>query len=170
MKPNDFDIQVLIDDLQGTCQTIEHFLPEGMEREDLTETDLETIDQEIFLCEQCGWWFEVSEQTEDGLCRDCKVMTMKMKKNRKGVWEGDVSTLPVMKAHCKTCPFKPNERGLWQDVELANEVISRTLFKAHQICHGTEEGKKRTPKNRCKGAYDHNMEIYERLGHGHLVK
>lgn len=33
--------------------------------------------------------------------------------NRKGVWEGDVSTLPVMKAHCKTCPFKPNERGLW---------------------------------------------------------
>jgi len=87
-----------------------------------------------------------------------------------GGWKGDVSILPVMKAHCKTCPFKPNGRGLWANVPLANDVISRTLFKGHQICHGTEEGRKRTPKNRCKGAYDHNMEIYKRMGCDHLVK
>lgn len=77
--------------------------------------------------------------------------------------------LPVMVSHCKTCPFKPNEQGFYQDVLLANEVITRTLFKAHQICHGTE-GKKREPNHRCKGAFDHNMEIYKRLGVDGLIQ
>ena len=81
----------------------------------------------------------------------------------------DPEKTPVMKAHCKTCPFKKNENGFWQDTKLANEVIQRTLFQGHQICHGTE-GKNREPKNRCKGAFDHNMEIYTRLGLDKLVK
>lgn len=49
-----------------------------------------------------------------------------------------VCELPVMKAHCKTCPFKPDDNGRWQDPELAQQVIERTLFKGQQICHGTE--------------------------------
>lgn len=77
--------------------------------------------------------------------------------------------LPVMKNYCKTCPFKPNKKGVWQNVELANKVVERTLFKANQICHGTE-GKNRQANNRCKGAFDHNFEIYKRLGFEHLVK
>lgn len=81
----------------------------------------------------------------------------------------DCATLPVMAAHCKTCPFKPDSNGVWQDGRLANEVISRTLFNSHQICHGTE-GKSRKPNNRCKGAFDHNMEIYTRMGYKDLVK
>ena len=80
-----------------------------------------------------------------------------------------VHLLPVMKSCCKTCPFKPDENGRWADVKLANEVISRTLFKAQQICHGTE-GKNRKANNRCKGAYDNNFEIYKRLGLEHLLK
>lgn len=80
----------------------------------------------------------------------------------------DCSTLPVMVNHCKTCPFKEVE-GKWQDVRLANEVINRTLFNSHQICHGTE-GKNRKPNNRCKGSFDHNMEIYTRMGFKDLVK
>lgn len=79
------------------------------------------------------------------------------------------SDLPVNKVCCKTCPFRLNDKGYYQDVRLANEVISRTLFKAHQICHGTE-GKNRKCKSRCKGAFDHNLEIYKRLGFEHLVK
>lgn len=79
------------------------------------------------------------------------------------------SELPVMKVHCKTCPFKPDENGVWQNIKLANEVISRTLFKAHQICHGTE-GENRKANNRCKGAFDYNFEIYERMGFGELVE
>lgn len=83
------------------------------------------------------------------------------------------SNLPVMKAHCKTCPFKPNERGIWQDVKLANEVSNRTLFKAWQICHGTQDHTKKGNKgfrDRCKGSYDHNSEIYRRMGYGDLIK
>lgn len=81
----------------------------------------------------------------------------------------DCSKLPVMKSHCATRPFKLNDKGHWQNARLADEVVSRTLFKSHQICHATE-GKNRKPKNRCKGAFDHNMTIYERLGFKELVK
>lgn len=80
-----------------------------------------------------------------------------------------VSDLPVMKAHCASCPFKPNEHGIEQDVRLASEVTQRTLFNAQQICHGTE-GPNREPRNRCKGSYDNNKTIYDRMGLGHLLK
>jgi hypothetical protein len=80
-----------------------------------------------------------------------------------------VCELPVMKAHCKICPFKPDENGKWQDAQLANKVIERTLFNSQQICHGTE-GKNRKANNRCKGAYEHNFEIYDRMGLSHLLK
>lgn len=81
----------------------------------------------------------------------------------------DSSTLPVMKSHCKTCPFKLNEQGRAQNQQLANEVTNRTLFNSHQICHGTE-GPKRKANNRCKGSFDFNFEIYDRMGYAHLVK
>lgn len=79
------------------------------------------------------------------------------------------SDLPVMKGNCCSCPFKPNERGYWQNTSLANDVIARTLFKGHQICHGTEL-KDRTPRNRCKGAFDHNYAIYDRMGFADLIE
>lgn len=80
----------------------------------------------------------------------------------------DSEKIPVMEACCKTCPFR-SVNGKWQDVELANQVISRTLFKGHQICHGTEGGN-RQPNNRCKGAFDHNYEIYQRMGYEKFIK
>jgi len=80
-----------------------------------------------------------------------------------------VNHLPIMKACCKTCPFKANDKGHFQNPTLANEVISRTLFKAQQICHGTE-GEHREPNNRCKGSYDFNFTIYQRLGLDHLLE
>lgn len=80
-----------------------------------------------------------------------------------------VHTLPVMESCCKTCPFKEDGDGRWQDAQLANQVIERTFMKAQQICHGTEGGN-REANNRCKGAYDHNKTIYDRMGVGHLLK
>lgn len=74
----------------------------------------------------------------------------------------NVQDLAVMKNYCKTCPFKPDKEGKWQNQELACEVIKRTLLKGQQICHGTE-GENRKPNNRCKGAFKYNEEIYERL-------
>lgn len=79
-----------------------------------------------------------------------------------------VCELPVMKKHCKTCPFKPDENGKWQDVEIANKVVERTLFQAQQICHGTE-GKNRKANNRCRGAFDHLRTIYVRMGMPDLI-
>lgn len=73
-----------------------------------------------------------------------------------------VSDLPVMKTCCKTCPFKTDAAGRWQDPRLAEQVINRNLFKSQQICHGTE-GPKREPRNRCRGYYDYAFEIYKRL-------
>lgn len=73
-----------------------------------------------------------------------------------------ISEYPVMKACCATCPFKLDDKGRLQDVVLANAVTTRTLFKGQQICHGTE-GPNREVRNRCKGSYEHNMEIYRRL-------
>lgn len=54
-----------------------------------------------------------------------------------------VCNLPVMKSRCKTCPFKENNKRIWQNVELANTVIARNLFNSQQICHGTEGKKQR---------------------------
>jgi len=79
----------------------------------------------------------------------------------------NIATLPVMLACRKTCPFK-EVNGRMQDVALANKVTERTLFKAHQICHGSE-GKNRKPRNRCKGSFDFNFAIYERMGFSDLV-
>lgn len=74
-----------------------------------------------------------------------------------------VSDLPIMKACCKSCPFKLDQHSRMQDGELANKVIERTLFKAQQICHSTNI-------NRCKGSFDFNYEIYDRMGLSHLIK
>ena len=79
--------------------------------------------------------------------------------------------LPVMKQHCKTCPFKPNKDGHWQNVKIANGVIERTLFQGHQLCHSSYKNDEyHNATNRCKGSYDHNLEIYRRMGLEHLVE
>ena len=74
----------------------------------------------------------------------------------------EIHQLPVMKACCATWPFKL-VNGKHLNPQLAGEVTQSTLFKAQQICHGTESDN-RKPNNRCKGSYDHNFEIYQRLG------
>ena len=80
-----------------------------------------------------------------------------------------VSELPVMAVHCKSCPFKPNEKGFEQDLELASKVTARTLLNSQQICHKDyySEGKK---QYRCKGSFDCNKTIYERMNLSHLLK
>lgn len=79
----------------------------------------------------------------------------------------DMRKLPLMKKCCKTCPFKLNENNVYQDMSLAMEVSKRTLFDSQQICHGTETYDKagnREHHNRCIGSFNHNAEIYKRIG------
>lgn len=77
-RPTDFDVHKIIDTCQGTCSeslqsALDYWYPE-MNEDELTKDDLNTIDNEIFLCEQCGWWCEISEcaEDEDEICQECK--------------------------------------------------------------------------------------------------
>ena len=75
MRAEDFDIDKLVLYLQGTCKTtsegINDLYPD-MEEDDLTEEDVAHLDQEIFRCETCSWWCEISEMSEeDQTCTDC---------------------------------------------------------------------------------------------------
>ena len=53
-----------IEDLKGTCNSIN--------LDDFTVVELQLLDEEIFLCDQCGWWCPIEEITEDNICQDCK--------------------------------------------------------------------------------------------------
>lgn len=80
MRPDNFDVEQIIESLQGTCSNtlataIDQHYP-GMLEEDLTERDNDIIDNTIFLCDNCGWWCETSEAHESNsgcdICDDCK--------------------------------------------------------------------------------------------------
>lgn len=62
----------LIYDLQGTCNELHGFL-ERHDAEDLIDhiPFLEYLDNHIFLCDSCGWWCELSEMSDEGVCSDC---------------------------------------------------------------------------------------------------
>lgn len=65
----------------------------------------------------------------------------------------------VNKTNCKSCPFKQDERGAPQDVELMNQVIIRCLHtQKQQLCHGTDN------KTYCRGMRDHWLQILFRTG------
>jgi len=75
-KPNDFDVNDLIEYLQGTCMTLDEGINDLYPDCDsmiLTTDDHTAIDNEIFLCEDCDWWYEICEQSEDEptKCKDC---------------------------------------------------------------------------------------------------
>jgi len=71
------EIQNIINSLQGSCQSLREVCEnEGFEEEDLLPEQINEIEQEIFLCTTCGWWYEISEmseESEDGenTCEGC---------------------------------------------------------------------------------------------------
>jgi len=76
IRPADFDINDVISFLQGTCKTLNEALVALYEVDGdeniLTSEDHAVMDNEIFLCDTCNWWFDISEQSEDGeKCNDC---------------------------------------------------------------------------------------------------
>lgn len=81
-RPDDFDMQKVVEYLQGTCMNsledgIQVFYPD-MTEDDLTDDDRSYFDNELFSCDQCGWWCETSSQCAEfdsccdtGYCTDC---------------------------------------------------------------------------------------------------
>lgn len=70
----EIDIQKLAETLQGTCMTLEGgiqvILGDDTEQE-LTPQQHDELDQEVFLCDTCGWWCEAHERSESDECVDC---------------------------------------------------------------------------------------------------
>lgn len=44
-----------------------------LDTEDFTVVELQLLDDEIFLCDECSWWCELGEMSEKGesICTDC---------------------------------------------------------------------------------------------------
>lgn len=61
-------IQERIEELRGTCDSFDDI-------DDFSQAELEELDGEIFCCDTCGWWCEISEaEANDGgqdICGDC---------------------------------------------------------------------------------------------------
>ena len=66
-------VMSICEDLQGTCQS----LMESCEKHNIDELEvihLNWIEQEIYLCDACGWWYEAGDDCDyDGetFCGDC---------------------------------------------------------------------------------------------------
>lgn len=54
----------IISELEGTFEDIE--------LDDFTIEELYLIDENIFHCDQCGWWFCTEECAQDEICYDCR--------------------------------------------------------------------------------------------------
>lgn len=80
-KISNDQIHKIVESLEGTCKTMDQIIiqvtdNDGLTEEDITESQMTYIDQTIFKCSDCGWWFEMAEETksehEDEMgCREC---------------------------------------------------------------------------------------------------
>jgi len=88
MRAENFDIEDVIQNLQGTCGhpisscfgedgiLNDDYTPKypDMDEDDLTEDDYMELDNWIFVCESCGWWCGTSEDNDfegQRYCDDC---------------------------------------------------------------------------------------------------
>lgn len=66
----------LIESIEGTCDSldsvIEEIFGEGEDSATLDLEELEYIDDRIFECDCCGWWYaKCSESEFENRCEDC---------------------------------------------------------------------------------------------------
>ena len=71
---NQEQVNDLILELQGNCKSLSDIVDEGL----LTKDNYEQIDDQIFQCEQCGWWVgndeegQYTDSTGEKICLDCE--------------------------------------------------------------------------------------------------
>lgn len=59
-------------DLLGTCKSLDEVCREyGITEDDLSQDELETLDDHTMCCDSCGWWVESNEIDDNGECQDC---------------------------------------------------------------------------------------------------
>lgn len=76
-QPNYELWDTIIEDLRGSCQNLD----EPLENYDAFHLEhdmdfLNYLDDRIFCCESCGWWYEISEQSDKFddrlICENCE--------------------------------------------------------------------------------------------------
>lgn len=74
MRP---EIEEIVDYLNGSCNTLDEacqfILGDEFDAMSLSKEEMEYIDERIFKCYDCDWWFESHEESEEepGCCIDC---------------------------------------------------------------------------------------------------
>jgi len=68
---SDEQIDKLAHRLQGTCDSIEKALEELEFEKEMTISDCNELDQKVFCCEVCEWWYEISEMDEENEWECC---------------------------------------------------------------------------------------------------
>lgn len=67
--------------------------------------------------------------------------------------------MPIMAEKCPTCPFGPSG-----DPVLRASIERRVLNTASQTCHHTGAADGRQDTHLCRGARDHQLQIFYRFG------
>jgi len=69
-------IQKVVDELRGSCDSLQSVAERhGLDPDSELLTD--AVDQQIFLCSECGWWCEMHEEVsafaglDEWTCRQC---------------------------------------------------------------------------------------------------
>ncbi len=72
-KPTLEEIPEIAEDLRGTCKTLDDVLEAmGYNIDDMSTDMLASLDDEVMLCDTCGWWIEACEMEDGYECNDCK--------------------------------------------------------------------------------------------------
>lgn len=70
----------------------------------------------------------------------------------------DVSSMPVMRRKCSTCPFGPN------GAKNVRATVEARLLTVSQTCHSTGAAHGRRDTHICRGARDFQLKIMHGLG------
>lgn len=75
------EMQEIIECLRGTCKSLDDGVSEIFEGKDFGDMSMDNcyqLDEQIFLCDACGWWYEIGESADDEnymggqICQNCK--------------------------------------------------------------------------------------------------
>lgn len=75
--PTAEQIQKIADELEGSCGRLAEAACSVLGIEDHRDADMDAIDEaledKVFECEECGWWYKLDEESDDepGVCQDC---------------------------------------------------------------------------------------------------
>lgn len=71
-----YDIPKLVEQLDGTCQSLDDVLREdyGVEFASVPIELLDLLDEHVMQCETCGWWSDASGFDDNQVCDECRVV------------------------------------------------------------------------------------------------